>query len=138
MRPVRAALIFLYFYSCPYRARCSVLYPFTQGDALGYGSNWAFSPHCMSFDTPSSYICKDNFELLLIILFHTTTYIKVSAEIFCCLGRKNSLPREETIYSPRGSKKHHVLNSYPFAVQKDSFWLAKGLLLKGKRARFEE
>ena len=38
MRPVRATLIFHYFYSCPYRARCSVLYPFTQGDALGYGN----------------------------------------------------------------------------------------------------
>ena len=55
MRPVRAALIFHCFYSCPYRARCSVLYPFTQGDALGYGGNWAFSPHSMSFDTPTSY-----------------------------------------------------------------------------------
>ena len=30
------------------------LYPFTQGVALGCGDNWAFSPHCMSFDTPSS------------------------------------------------------------------------------------
>ena len=37
-----------------------------QGDALGYGGYWAFSPHRMSFDTPSSCICKDNPELLLI------------------------------------------------------------------------
>ena len=50
MRPVRATLISHCFYSCPYRARCSALYPFTQGVALGYGGNWAFSPHCMSFD----------------------------------------------------------------------------------------
>ena len=38
-----------------------------QGNALGYGRLWAFSPHCMSFDALSSYICKDNFELLLIV-----------------------------------------------------------------------
>ena len=50
MRPVRATLISHCFYSCPYRARCSALYPFTQGVALGYESHWAFSPHCMSFD----------------------------------------------------------------------------------------
>ena len=48
---VRATLISHCFYSCPYRARCSALYPFTQGVALGYGGNWAFSPHCMSFDS---------------------------------------------------------------------------------------
>ena len=39
-----------------------------QGNALGYGEHWAFSPHCMSFDTLSFYICKDNFELLLILI----------------------------------------------------------------------
>ena len=46
MRPARATLIFLcFFYSCPYRARW-LLYPFTQGDALGCGGHWAFSPLC--------------------------------------------------------------------------------------------
>ena len=35
----------LFFYSCPYRARW-LLYPFTQGDALGCGGHWAFSPLC--------------------------------------------------------------------------------------------
>ena len=32
------------FYSCPYRAH-GVIWPFTQGDALGYGGHWAFSPY---------------------------------------------------------------------------------------------
>ena len=36
MRPVRATLISHCFYSCPYRARCSALYPFTQGVALPF------------------------------------------------------------------------------------------------------
>ena len=41
------------FYSCPYRARLSVntLYP---GRCPGLWRYWAFSPHCMSFDTPST------------------------------------------------------------------------------------
>ena len=65
MRPVRAALTFHCFFTVALTGRVGCLYPFTQGDALGYGGHWAFSPHCMSFDTLSSYICKDNSELLL-------------------------------------------------------------------------
>ena len=66
MRPVRASLTFHCFFTVALTGRVGCLYPFTQGDALGYGGYWAFSPHRMSFDTPSSCICKDNPELLLI------------------------------------------------------------------------
>ena len=37
MRPVRAALTFLCFFTVALTGRVGCLYPFTQGDALGYG-----------------------------------------------------------------------------------------------------
>ena len=45
MRPVRAALTFLCFFTVALTGRVGCLYPFTQGDALGYGWHWAFSPY---------------------------------------------------------------------------------------------
>ena len=65
MRPVRAKALIINAFALT--GRFAIFNPYTQGVALGYGRLWAFSPHCMSFDALSSYICKDNFELLLIV-----------------------------------------------------------------------
>ena len=42
MRPVRAALMFHCFLQLPLAGRVGCLFPFTYGDALGYGRYWTF------------------------------------------------------------------------------------------------
>ena len=73
MRPVRAALIFHCFYSCPYRAHGLCL-SVTQGVALGYGDIglsariiWVLTH---SHRLPLIYKDKYDHILILFILYH--------------------------------------------------------------------